>query len=115
MKARLWIGAVALCSACAESPMAPVVPPPVVPACQANHTGTIVVTNHGTDAIDVIWNGAVLASRVGPNQASSDLTVDTVRPSLLDTVRTGTQTLVCSTLSATPSECALTRYGTCIF
>jgi hypothetical protein len=106
----LKIGVVVVCvmavSACVGSPTSPVTPP--VPSCQANNTGTLVVSNtsRGT-AQRIVLDGSTVAT-LGPGSSTSGQTLAAGATYTLEFFVANTNNYACSASLVTVAQCTTT-------
>ena len=92
---------VALLAAGCGSTSTPTAPQPTIPACEVNHTATVVFRNTSNRyTLDVLWDGSKVTT-VSPGQTSESRTVNSGIHTLLFMV-TNSSTMGCT--PSTPSD-----------
>ena len=111
----LFAVAVIVMSACGGGSETPTAPTVVVPACQTNRTGTVILRNAGSRTVDMLWNNSARGA-VNPGQSLPEFTVPASGPQYaFDAIITNTNTRPCLTLLATPIQCQVNTFATCTF
>jgi hypothetical protein len=102
------------CGAKESNPVAPTPPPPIVPACEANHTAMVSFGNRSAGTTHTVsWDGIIVAT-LAPGADSTPFETAAGVAHRLETRITNTNFLACAVSNPILTQCGNQRF-TCAF